>query len=283
MSKIGSWSVSADQNTAAPPNGWPEGMAPSGVNDAAREMMARVKEYCNNAEWFDRDMTPTYVNANSFTLVGDQTGAMQQGRALKLYDTSGTAQPIYRFIMSASFTAVTTLQLESGPAITSSLSSFATSVLAPRGQVRAAAQLPVVRLRIGVPQSVSNNTTVVFQGSAAGLIANTYSWYDQATGIFTPQWPGWYSCYTYLELTGVFSATGAARVIIRLSASGTVAEIATCRGIYGTGGDQGQGFGTTGIGLFNGSTDSAFVVYQNAGGSQTLASLSYINIYYLGK
>ncbi len=283
MSKIGSWSVSADQNTAAAPNGFPENMAPSGVNDAAREVMARVKEYCNDAEWFDRDMTPTYVNANSFTLVGDQTGVMLPGRALKLYDASGTAQPIYRFIMSASFTAVTTLQLESGQAITSSLTSFATSVLAPRGQIRAAPQMPVVNLRIGVPQSVSNNTTVIYQASGDNMAVNTYSWYDRTTGRFTPQWAGWYHVNAYVELTGLFSATNAARLNVTLSASGTAQAVATFRGVVGMGSDIGQGLLASGIAPFNGSTDAAYVTYQNAGGSQVASSLSYVNIYYLGK
>ena len=88
MAKIGSWSTSAGANTATPPDGFPEGMAPSGVNDGIREVMAQIKTYANDAEWFDRDWTPTYVNANSYTVTGDQTGTLVAGRALKLYDAS---------------------------------------------------------------------------------------------------------------------------------------------------------------------------------------------------
>lgn len=49
MSELSSsnWSESAGSNNAAPPNGWPEGMAPSAVNDAAREMMAVLKRFWN--------------------------------------------------------------------------------------------------------------------------------------------------------------------------------------------------------------------------------------------
>ncbi len=39
------WSETAASNNAAPPNGWPEGMAPSAVNNAARENMAAIKRF----------------------------------------------------------------------------------------------------------------------------------------------------------------------------------------------------------------------------------------------
>lgn len=37
---VTSWSTSPSSNNAAPPNGWPEGMAAAAVNDTARQMMA---------------------------------------------------------------------------------------------------------------------------------------------------------------------------------------------------------------------------------------------------
>jgi len=45
---VRSWSPTAAANNAPPPDGWPENMVPSGVNDAAREMMAALKR------WYDR-------------------------------------------------------------------------------------------------------------------------------------------------------------------------------------------------------------------------------------
>jgi hypothetical protein len=44
------WDSTAASNNATPPDGWPEGQAPSTINDCAREMMAAVKR------WFTRDM-----------------------------------------------------------------------------------------------------------------------------------------------------------------------------------------------------------------------------------
>lgn len=42
MSDVKSWSTSAASNNSASPNGWPENMPPSGVNDSARENMAAI-------------------------------------------------------------------------------------------------------------------------------------------------------------------------------------------------------------------------------------------------
>jgi hypothetical protein len=45
MSNVSTWSATASSNNSAPPNGFPEGMAPSAVNDAAREVMAAVARW----------------------------------------------------------------------------------------------------------------------------------------------------------------------------------------------------------------------------------------------
>lgn len=43
MSNISQWSETAGDNSNAPPDGWPEGMARSAVNDCGRENMAAIK------------------------------------------------------------------------------------------------------------------------------------------------------------------------------------------------------------------------------------------------
>lgn len=279
MSKIGSWSTSAGSNTAAPPDGFPEGMAPSGVNDGIREMMAQIKTFANDAEWFDRDWTPTYATANSFTVTGDRTGTLVAGRALKLYDAS----TIYRFVQSASFTAVTTITLESGTAITSSLSSFAVAALNPVAPSKP--QIPVVSIRLGVPQAVSANTTVIYQGTGVGaVIANTFSFYDRTTGRFSPQgFAGWYNFNATALYEGAFSATGGAQLSILLSAGGGVTNIGFDIQTYGINTALQNMMHATAIGYMNGSSDAAYVQYNAGVGAQTLSSFSYVQIYYLGK
>jgi hypothetical protein len=55
MSQIqtSNWSETAASNNAANPNGWPEGMPPSGVNDTAREDRSAIKIWFNNDHGLD--------------------------------------------------------------------------------------------------------------------------------------------------------------------------------------------------------------------------------------
>jgi len=45
MAEINDWDSTANNNNSASPDGFPEGMAPSGVNDSARQNMAQVKRW----------------------------------------------------------------------------------------------------------------------------------------------------------------------------------------------------------------------------------------------
>lgn len=45
MAEINDWDSTANNNNSASPAGFPEGMAPSGVNDSAREMMAQIRRF----------------------------------------------------------------------------------------------------------------------------------------------------------------------------------------------------------------------------------------------
>lgn len=46
---IEQWSTTAGNNTSASPDGFPENMAPSGVNDSARELMAQVRRFAQQS------------------------------------------------------------------------------------------------------------------------------------------------------------------------------------------------------------------------------------------
>lgn len=45
MSDVSTWAITAGGNTSASPDGFPEGMAPSALNDSSREVMAAVARY----------------------------------------------------------------------------------------------------------------------------------------------------------------------------------------------------------------------------------------------
>jgi|GEM_PF-6267589 len=88
MSDIKDWSQTAAGNNAAPPDGWPEGMAPSNVNNCARENMAAIARWYNNAEWIDKGHVPIYVSATRFNINGVDVSAIYEvGRRVKLVGT----------------------------------------------------------------------------------------------------------------------------------------------------------------------------------------------------
>lgn len=109
MTGIEAWSTTAGSNNATPPNGAPEGMAPSAVNDTMRNMMAAVRTWYENPEWQDLGHTPTYISSTSFSVTGDKTSTYTVGRRLKL--TGTTPFTAYATIVTSAFTTVTTITL----------------------------------------------------------------------------------------------------------------------------------------------------------------------------
>lgn len=104
MSEISTWAPAAADNDTAAPNGFPEGMAPSGVNDSGREVMAAVRRWYEDAQWTDWGHVPTRVDGDTFTVATDLTAVYQVGRRLKV-DGSATG---YCTIASSSYLAPNT-------------------------------------------------------------------------------------------------------------------------------------------------------------------------------
>lgn len=125
--KWGRWSTTAASNSTAPPDGWPEGQAPSTVNDCAREMMAAIRTGLNDviAGFQDLDFSPVQTGSTTFTMPNDQTGYFHYGVRVRASDAS----ILYGTVISASFTTNTgvTLRLDSG-VLTSSLSAMSVGI-----------------------------------------------------------------------------------------------------------------------------------------------------------
>lgn len=96
MSDIQTWSTTAASNNATPPNGFPEGMAPSTVNDAAREVMAAVARYRSDTDG---------VN----TSAGTNTIALSASRTMTAYAQGD----MYTFKAGGTNTGATTLNVDS--------------------------------------------------------------------------------------------------------------------------------------------------------------------------
>jgi len=111
MSKIKTWSTTAASNNAASPDGWPENMPPSGVNNSAREMMAEIREVWNDKEWFELGSgtgtsNATRASTTSITIAADVTSTYHVGRRVKIYGANtGT---IYGKIATTTYSAPNT-------------------------------------------------------------------------------------------------------------------------------------------------------------------------------
>lgn len=129
MANISTWSTTAANNNAATPDGWPEGQAPSTVNNCGREMMAAVRTWFEDAQWLNLGNTPTRIDNDTITIAGDVTATYTVGRRLKFVGaTTG-----YATISASSYGAPnTTIDVvnDSGN-IPTSLVSVAVGILTP--------------------------------------------------------------------------------------------------------------------------------------------------------
>lgn len=124
MAKVGSWSTTPGNNNSTPPDGWPEGQAPSTVNDCGRQMMADLRTAFSDLQYFDANNTPSFLTATTFSLASADVTTFHIGRRVKLYDST----TLYATIADVSSTTVT-VQLDNG-ALTASLSSVAVAIVA---------------------------------------------------------------------------------------------------------------------------------------------------------
>lgn len=93
--------------------------------------MAAIRTVLLDPQYVDQGMTPTYISATTFSVAGNQTSAIHADRRIKIFDaTAGASTVIYATVVTASFTAVTTIQISADNGqLTSSLSSFALSII----------------------------------------------------------------------------------------------------------------------------------------------------------
>lgn len=105
--KLKSYSTTPGSNNSAAPNGFPEGMLPSAVNNAAREMMARLAEWYADAEWILRNDAITAYTGSTITITGDVTAKYTANRAIRLDENASRVGIITGSSYSAPSTTVT--------------------------------------------------------------------------------------------------------------------------------------------------------------------------------
>lgn len=115
MSDVGKWSTVAGNNNKPAPNGWPENMAPSDVNDSARENMAAVKRMTLDLPYISLGGVITYIDSSSFSIADDDLNVNYSqyytvGRQVKIKSTS--EEVIAAILTSEYSSGVTTVTLQ---------------------------------------------------------------------------------------------------------------------------------------------------------------------------
>ena len=114
---IGKYDTTAASNSTTGTNSVSvaEGMLPSNINNAFRDVMADIRQWYNNGQWVEYGdgagtYTATYVSATAFTIDGvDVTSVYHANRRIKLVASSpGT---IYGTVSSTSFSTNTTVNV----------------------------------------------------------------------------------------------------------------------------------------------------------------------------
>ena len=116
-SYIGKYDTTAANNTATSTGSVSvaEGMLPSNINNAFRDIMADIRQFYNSAEWIEYGdgagtYTATYASSTSFTIDGvNVTTPYHAGRRVKL--VASTPGTIYGSITSSSFSTNTTVNV----------------------------------------------------------------------------------------------------------------------------------------------------------------------------
>ena len=112
---LGKYDTTAANNTATGTGSVSvaEGMLPSNINNAFRDIMADIRQHYNTAEWIEYGdgagtYTPTYVSGTSFTIDGVNVAAIYHvGRRVKV--TASTPGTIYGSITAVAFSTNTTV------------------------------------------------------------------------------------------------------------------------------------------------------------------------------
>lgn len=153
--KISNYSTTPGSNNAASPDGWPEGMAPSGLNNSDREFAARVREWYEDPAWIDYGDTIVSSTSTTVSISGDVTGQYIVGRAIR----AGQSESYVGYVTAAAYSAPNTSITASGLDLTA-----VTQI--ELGGVKRSNQLPntymaKVRATNGTNQTIAAASTTV--------------------------------------------------------------------------------------------------------------------------
>ncbi len=111
------------ENTANPPDGAPEGMLPSDVNNIQRELMAAIRTYLDDPEWLrlSLDFVVTQESATEVRIAAvDQTDKYTAGRLIRTIDPTPAGNRERGFVVSSTFVSpdtIVTVNLDGGTVV----------------------------------------------------------------------------------------------------------------------------------------------------------------------
>jgi hypothetical protein len=266
---VESWSTTPGSNNASPPNGAPEGMAPSAVNDVIRQIMADVRAWLQDAEWLNWGHTPTRVDADTFTVATDLTAVYHVGRRLK-FTGSATA---YGSVASVSYSAPNTtvnLTMEGGASLPATLSTVYVSILSATAQSNSF----TATMDFGTGSDVTGTMKYKISDGFCTLYLDAALGGDSASrhgtivvrDIPTAARPSVVRLLRCLGVSGPHSASTAAAGAVQVNTDGTMNLY--WEGSYGSGADSADtatpvrsAFLSTGIGNNNGLAAGWTVTY----------------------
>jgi len=135
---ITAWDNNATNNgTRLASGNFSEGQAPSTLNDGARQVMASIRSWANDLEWYEygtgaNTTSYTRVSATSISIPLDVTSQFQINRRVKIID--GTGATVYGRVSSASYSSPNTtvgFEFDSGSLGSGNPTSVKYGIIAP--------------------------------------------------------------------------------------------------------------------------------------------------------
>lgn len=227
MSGIKNYSTSAANNTTAPPNGAPEGMAPSSVNNTMRQFMADTRSFYEAADYIDLGHTPTYASTASFRLSGDLTSYYTANRPIQCNDVTA----FYGLVLSSTYSSpntTVTVKLDSASAaLSTSLASISVGLLNPTKTGISAASAKFIQSGTGAiaTDELTRNRQIVyvtdFKNDDGSQVVGDF---NSSTGSGTDNTTGFTKAITYCltNLKKLFVPAGDYKITSSLSVSANI-------------------------------------------------------------
>lgn len=265
MSEISVWSIVPAQNgtRGSPPIYWPEGQAPSTVNNCARQMMAALRVQMQDAQWFNWGYDCTRIAGNKFRMAIGTASATTSvvanfvaNRRMKLYDTSTMYGTISEGSLSGSSYNIT-ITVDTG-SLTNSFSSAYLSILTPTNSALPATTGGLKSFQIFTSGTAATYTTpagirsILVEcvggggggGGAAAALGQSAAGGGGAGGGYARKWIA-SAAATYTYTVGAGGAGGAAGNNNGSNGGDTTFSTITAGGGTGGGGSAAAASGTT--------------------------------------